>query len=108
MGIEKTGVLNELKQRTTDLTEALEQQTATSEVLRIISSSPGELELVFQAMLANAARICEAKFAMLFRFDGEKYEFAAGICTPPLPAGLVRQGGRVAPPAEAHLYCLVH
>ena len=50
--------------------EALEQQTATSEVLRIINSSSG-VEPVFQAMLENATRICEAKFAVMFRFDGE-------------------------------------
>ena len=51
-----------------ELAEALEQQAATSEVLRVISSSPGELEPVFQTMLANAVRLCEAKFGTMFRF----------------------------------------
>ena len=65
IAIENTRLLNELRQRTDDLTELLEQQTATSEVLSVISSSPGELEPIFQAMLDNATRICEAKFGVL-------------------------------------------
>jgi hypothetical protein len=73
IAIENTRLLNELRQRTADLSESLEQQTATSEVLRVISSSPGELKPVFQAMLENATRICEAKFGTLFRFDGETF-----------------------------------
>jgi GAF domain-containing protein len=78
IAIENTRLLNELRQRTTDLTEALEQQTATSEVLRVISSSPGELEPVFQAMLQNALRICEAKSGNLFGFDGKAFYLRAG------------------------------
>jgi two-component system, NtrC family, sensor kinase len=72
IAIENTRLLSELRQRTDDLTESLEQQTATSEVLRVISSSPGELEPVFQAMLENAVRICDAKFGnlMLREEDG--------------------------------------
>jgi two-component system, NtrC family, sensor kinase len=71
IAIENTRLLTELRQRTDDLTESLEQQTATSEVLRIISSSPGHLHPVFEAVLANATRLCEAKFGFLFLREGD-------------------------------------
>ena len=74
---------DDLSQRTTDLTEALEQQTATSEVLQVISSSPGDLEPVFATMLANAARICDAKFGNIFRWDGDAMHLVATHNTPP-------------------------
>src|SRR5207245_982038 len=83
IAIENTRLLNELRQRTDDLSEALEQQTATSEVLRVISSSPGELEPVFQAMLENATRICEAKFGALFLYDGGAIRVPAQLGVPP-------------------------
>ena len=72
----------ELRQRTTDLTEALEQQTATSEVLQVISSSPGDLEPVFATMLANAVRICDANFGNIYRWDGEALNIIASHDTP--------------------------
>jgi signal transduction histidine kinase len=77
IAIENTRLLNELRQRTDDLSEALEQQTATSEVLSIISSSPGELEPVFNAMLENATRICEAKVGNLFLREGTNFRAVA-------------------------------
>jgi hypothetical protein len=77
IAIENTRLLNELRQRTDDLAESLEQQTSTSEVLRVISSSPGELELVFQTMLANATRLCGANFGTLNLYKDGTFPVAA-------------------------------
>jgi two-component system, NtrC family, sensor kinase len=77
IAIENARLLNELRQRTDDLSESLEQQTATSEVLKIISSSPGELEPVFNGMLANAIRICEARYGVLYLREGDAVRAAA-------------------------------
>jgi GAF domain-containing protein len=85
IAIENARLLNELR-------ESLEQQTATSEVLRVISSSSGELKPVFQAMLENATRICEASFGSLFRFDGKAFYLAAEVGTPQELAEAQRQG----------------
>src|SRR6516162_2760462 len=71
IAIENVRLFEAEQQRTRELTETLEQQTATSEVLRVISSSPGELEPVFKTMLENATRICEAKFGTMFLREGD-------------------------------------
>ncbi len=97
IAIENTRLLNELRERTTDLTEALEQQTATSQVLQVISSSPGDLEPVFQAMLENATRICEAKFGVLYLCDDTGFEPAALSNAPSAYAEFVWARGRFLP-----------
>jgi GAF domain-containing protein len=96
IAIENTRLLNELRQ-------SLEQQTATAEVLSVISSSPGDLEPVFQAMLENATRICEAKFGTLLRFDGKAFQFAAEVGTPRELAEFSRQRGPFEPAPGTHL-----
>jgi hypothetical protein len=72
-----SGRATEVAQLARELREALERQAATSEVLRVISSSPSELESVFQAILANATRICEAKFGNLWLREGDNARIAA-------------------------------
>jgi signal transduction histidine kinase len=103
IAIENIRLFDEVQARTRELSESLEQQTATAEVLRIISSSPGELEPVFQAMLANATRICEAKFGVLFRYDGETLRAAAWVGVPPAYEQSLRQRGSFRPEPGAPL-----
>jgi GAF domain-containing protein len=83
--------------------EALEQQTATSEVLRVISSSPGELQPVFQAMLANAVRICDAKFGVMFRYNNEMFNPAAMFDMPPALVEFFQQRGSFQPNSGTNL-----
>jgi transcriptional regulator with GAF, ATPase, and Fis domain len=79
----REGAETEVVRLRQELHEALEQQTATSEVLQVISGSPGQLEPVFAAMLENAARLCDAKFGNIFRWDGEALRLVATHNTPP-------------------------
>src|SRR5262249_1249826 len=78
--------------RTRELSESLEQQTATSEVLRVISSSPAELKPVFQAVLANATRLCEAKLGALVLCETDAFRVVALHNAPPAFAEFVQRG----------------
>jgi two-component system, NtrC family, sensor kinase len=77
IAIENVRLFDEVQARTRDLAESLEQQTATSEVLQVISASPGELEPVFQKMLENATRICGANFGSMSLYDGDSFRNVA-------------------------------
>ena len=82
IAIENVRLFEEVQHRTHDLSESLEQQTATAEVLKVISSSPGELEPVFDAILENAVQICGAKFGCLELFEGNDYRRVASHNAP--------------------------
>jgi GAF domain-containing protein len=91
---------DELADARKHLAEAIEQQTATAEVLRVISSSPGELEPVFNAMLDNAVRLCEAKFGFMNRYDGDNWKVAAVHNAAPAYTEYLQQHGYKRPGPE--------
>ena len=106
IAIENTRLLKELRQRTDDLTEALKQQTATSQVLQVISSS-GPLKAVFEAVLGNATRMCEASFGILLRYDNGIFHPASMLGVPPALFEYVLQDGAFRPSARSTLDQLV-
>ena len=95
IAIENTRLFEAEQQRTRELTESLEQQTATAEVLQVISSSPGDLQPVFTTMLEKAVHICDAKFGYIYRWDGDAFDLFATYNVP--PAFAKRRGLRIRP-----------
>ena len=108
IAIENVRLFDEVQARTRDLSEALEQQTATAEVLQVISSSPGELEPVFQAMLENATRLCESKFGMLYLHENVAFRLVAAHNTPPDFTEYQRNRGLFQPRLGGQLARLLH
>jgi GAF domain-containing protein len=101
IAIENVRLFDEVQARTQELSESLEQQTATSEVLKVISSSPGELGPVFDAMLANAVHICGASFGGLYRLDDGAWRAAALFGVPPAFAKFWQRGPQRPDPRTA-------
>ena len=108
IAIENVRLFDEVQARTRDLSEALEQQTATAEVLQVIRSSPGELEPVFQAMLENATRLCESKFGMLYLHENVAFRLVAAHNTPPDFTEYQRNRGLFQPRLGGQLARLLH
>src|SRR6516165_4669221 len=99
IAIENVRLFEAEQQRARELSESLEQQTATSDVLRVISSSPGELESVFRATLENATRLCEAKFGVMYYYRNGAFHPAAEINVPPAFSEFIRRRGSYLPAA---------
>ena len=103
IAIENVRLFEAEQQRTRELSKSLEQQTATSEVLKVISSSPDDLQPVFEAMLANATRLCEANFGTLYLVDGHAYRTVAMHNAPPAFAEFIRRRGPFQPTPNSQL-----
>ena len=101
IAIENVRLFDEVQARTRELTESLEQQTATSEVLQVISSSTGDVQPVFQTMLENAMRICDAKFGSMHRYADGKFYVLAHLGVPPAFAENLLAGPRLPLPGTA-------
>ena len=103
IAIENVRLFDEVQARTRELSDSLQQQTATSEVLEVISSSPGELEPVFNSMLKNAVTICGAQFGNLFLIDSDGARWEAGVGTPPKLVEYFTQSRSFRPTPGSHL-----
>ena len=101
IAIENARLLTELQTKNADLTEALEQQTATAEILRVISSSPTDVQPVFDTIVNRAPHLCGANFCLLYQFDGELLHLAAHYHMPP-EILRVLQGLYPMPPSRQH------
>src|SRR5262249_1039367 len=100
IAIENLRLFDEVQARTRELSEALERQIDTSEVLRAISSSPGELQPVFNAMLENATRMCEAKFGSMYLYEGGAFRFVAQHNAPTAFVDARKRNPIVRPPPD--------
>src|SRR5215469_9841652 len=96
-GVSVAGQETVVARLTHERDDALLREAANSEILRLISKSPGDLELVFRTILEDATRICNAKFGTLFRFDGKMYLLAAHVGAPPEMLEFQRRRGAFQP-----------
>ena len=106
IAIENVRLFDDVQARTRELSESLEQQTATSEVLKVISSSSGELQPVFEAVLENATRLCSAKFGNLYLCEGDAFRMTVMHNVPPAFAEARKREPLVRPPPGSALYRL--